>query len=1192
MATIVARPEATEEQLVPSPMSKIVSASKLVGSCSPYCNQKVNDTDMEGLNHAASDLTKSPPPLKFIDIDPNERMTRPQLPCTSIISSSSSESEEIYYPEDDTELIKHAEEMVHWAISSKHEFSLINPLASNLHPNSETEAASLRSNQQYAAEQHKVFCNLLNCKSNTSLLHKSLHALITSNNGRELDRLVTNSKLHAQIIHLIMQFNPFCPPTREEVEIIEGKGRNKKSKLLNVGVEKLRELDKVRRERKKRNVLLAKVSAAKAASSSQSQESSQESSSQELSQQSQSSLQSSQSSSTKSNRKSLNKVQIAEPSIRHKENVKYITPSIPYLSYSIADAYLHLIVSLISNNALLSVSAIRNIWNLLIDFGARWKDWSLDNVEREREVRRRRNNIRGRLVKKKFKVDNDNRRTSLQSNHFTESPKVVQPQATTAGGEEEQHPEGERPVPGMAGLSVEFVRGAFTFSRHGNDYEYGDDYGDNVNDVSTAELAIEEEIYSDRLASGRVRRLLLALINIFRLCPRSKLDLQNEISSNFPYYKTCPPALYGWYTHMCLQIVHLVPTFEGPILTLLVDKALDMDVEIKVNDKGGVVLDNTPLRDDDDEGVGELGHADDTIDGVKQDLFKDQADQTPSSKKRSFQQISQDSLAMNTPSKSNTNESLHMESDQIIEISEKLDSLMLILYQRIIEVTSFVPGSLSSSITAVINARRLYRHLDGVFDKKVRTTDRAKFVQFIFLVLFGRENDALEEVGRLMAKREEEQLRQVQQQQDASQTAGRSRSRSNSKDIVQTMKDIEMEPTMIPSAPINVTDPLYRSFSAKLIDLFYNPCYAGDAPRQTTVCYLASFVSRATYVCPETVCEVVAAILRWAEAYIAAQAKSGANGGGKSTTPRNVRRVSSNMSLGSQQTCEQHALFYTACQAAFYIMCFRGAEARQYYQNAYRHRDDPDSIYAELENVDIGAGRWKFLCGHAIQPLKYCLESVREEFLNLAEDLDLFHDANGTTVVNREDTKKFLEHLRNNSSTKQQDTTKKARSSITPRRRRSTIISTAATQEKKRLDGGVGGLGRGSNPLNSFFPFDPYLLRKSCGHVDPFYRNWEDCILTIEDDNQPKEAHEDEAIECSQDADNSDDVSDLEDDDNGDEDESDSNEEDGDDKEDDDDDDEEDDDESTTKPMKPAVMKRETEFRRPRAMSTGSNYSW
>ena len=36
----------------------------------------------------------------------------------------------------------------------------------------------------------------------------------------------------------------------------------------------------------------------------------------------------------------------------------------------------------------------------------------------------------------------------------------------------------------------------------------------------------------------------------------------------------------------------------------------------------------------------------------------------------------------------------------------------------------------------------------------------------------------------------------------------------------------------------------------------------------------------------------------------------------------------------------------------------------------------------------------------------------------------------------------------------------------------------------------MGGIGRGTNPLDSFFPFDPYLLRRSHGFIEPFYNHW------------------------------------------------------------------------------------------------------
>lgn len=55
-------------------------------------------------------------------------------------------------------------------------------------------------------------------------------------------------------------------------------------------------------------------------------------------------------------------------------------------------------------------------------------------------------------------------------------------------------------------------------------------------------------------------------------------------------------------------------------------------------------------------------------------------------------------------------------------------------------------------------------------------------------------------------------------------------------------------------------------------------------------------------------------------------------------------------------------------------------------------------------------------------------------------------------------------------------------------------IVTPATLESKRRKGGVGGLGRGTNPLDSFFPFDPYLLCRSHVFVEPYYKHWDGSV--------------------------------------------------------------------------------------------------
>jgi RNA polymerase I-specific transcription initiation factor RRN3 len=242
--------------------------------------------------------------------------------------------------------------------------------------------------------------------------------------------------------------------------------------------------------------------------------------------------------------------------------------------------------------------------------------------------------------------------------------------------------------------------------------------------------------------------------------------------------------------------------------------------------------------------------------------------------------------------------------------------------------------------------------------------------------------------------------------------------------------------------------------------------------RQTGACYLASFVSRASFVCAETVCESICALLRWADAYMQSLASG---------------QVRAN---DARDQCNLHSLFYTVCQSACYIMCFRGVEAVKFYQYA---SVNPEGHHAELEHIDIGPDRWNRICGHSLEPLRYCLESVRAEFLQLARIYQLISPS-------------ALDRL------EEADKRMASGQSVPQKRKKKPVsrIITAATLEKQRLCAGVGGLGRGTNPLHSFFPFDPYLLRRSHGYIEPFYNHWggsiEEKLVEHDDDTQADDA--------------------------------------------------------------------------------------
>lgn len=270
---------------------------------------------------------------------------------------------------------------------------------------------------------------------------------------------------------------------------------------------------------------------------------------------------------------------------------------------------------------------------------------------------------------------------------------------------------------------------------------------------------------------------------------------------------------------------------------------------------------------------------------------------------------------------------------------------------------------------------------------------------------------------------------------------------------------------IVPSNSSDQPRDLDRDFAGKLIEALLDPGLA-TVTRQSAACYLASFVSRATYACPETACEVIAALLRWGETYMTVLEGGGS---GSNTTTLNTTPGGRN---DARSLCELHTLFYTVCQAAFYIMCFRGIEAVRYYRGAVEYWDKnikaDDSIYPDLDHIDIAPERWEHICGHKLQPLRFCLESVREEFIVFAESFDLLPP----------------ELLRNLDQDAQQQSSR-------PKRRGKLINTPVTTLADRRQTGGVGGLGRGSNPLDSFFPFDPYLLQQSHIFVDPLYRNWE-----------------------------------------------------------------------------------------------------
>ena len=253
--------------------------------------------------------------------------------------------------------------------------------------------------------------------------------------------------------------------------------------------------------------------------------------------------------------------------------------------------------------------------------------------------------------------------------------------------------------------------------------------------------------------------------------------------------------------------------------------------------------------------------------------------------------------------------------------------------------------------------------------------------------------------------------------------------------------------------------------------------------RQSAACYLASFVARTTYTSIETVAEVVSTLLWWCNDYMnQRRAPVAASSGPQSPMNR----------PGSPKSTD-HTLFYTISQATFYIMCFRGSEVIQYWKEGVSEGRD-------MGDVDLENKNWSSLCCHRYKPLKHCLESVRKEFLHLSSLFDLLTAEEISNIETGIDGNFKL--------------------SGSGLRRPASPIQTNATLEAKRRKGGVGGLGKGSNPLDSFFPYDPFLLRRSHPLVAKYYRNWEGSLarsLTQAEFNEDED--EDEEIDSDDESD-------------------------------------------------------------------------
>lgn len=73
------------------------------------------------------------------------------------------------------------------------------------------------------------------------------------------------------------------------------------------------------------------------------------------------------------------------------------------------------------------------------------------------------------------------------------------------------------------------------------------------------------------------------------------------------------------------------------------------------------------------------------------------------------------------------------------------------------------------------------------------------------------------------------------------------------------------------------------------------------------------------------------------------------------------------------QNLHKHETFYSAVQTCCYIVCFHGV-----------------SLGSLIRDSPVDQQNWEVTMTSKYQPLKFCLQSVRVEFLRLSRDIDMF----------------------------------------------------------------------------------------------------------------------------------------------------------------------------------------------------------
>ena len=262
--------------------------------------------------------------------------------------------------------------------------------------------------------------------------------------------------------------------------------------------------------------------------------------------------------------------------------------------------------------------------------------------------------------------------------------------------------------------------------------------------------------------------------------------------------------------------------------------------------------------------------------------------------------------------------------------------------------------------------------------------------------------------------------------------------------------------------------------------------------------YVASFLSRAKYVKPLAVVSSLHHMVTWASAYVGNR-ESG-------TLQQQEEEERDGGVLSSTQHvwlpgAKQHETFYSVCQACFYVVCFVGMKYLTTETTDHRKREMREHVIHLLRNLP-----WVHVIFSPLNPLKYCLIDVRNEFVQVSRSTNIL----GTRQEELEIRVSHIETMGEEEDDEREIKMREGDGGRGSDREMNDMPLSSSSSSSSSLTKSSDDFVAGDNPLDSFFPYDPYLLSVSSSRVDPLYIVWSKNDEDDDDDDDDEDDDEDE----------------------------------------------------------------------------------